>query len=217
MKQFRIRPFTAPDRPAIRRIAWETGDSGNPPHQWFGDPELFADLITRYYTDLEPQSAWVLECDGRITGYLTGCTDTHQFLRAMGRHILPRAIFSALRRRLFLDERTRRWIRLNLPLWLNPRTRRHLPLATHPAHLHINLLPEARGENAGRELLELYLEKIPRSKIPGIHASTREDNMCASRFFEKMSFQRLSRQPLMRIVPGPSGLLYSSIFGRLLT
>src|SRR6478672_1204441 len=36
------------------------------------DRELFADYLTAYYTDWEPESAFVLLIDGEIRGYLLG-------------------------------------------------------------------------------------------------------------------------------------------------
>jgi len=33
---------------------------------------LFADFLTTYYTDWEPESSFVIEIDGEIRGYLLG-------------------------------------------------------------------------------------------------------------------------------------------------
>src|SRR5262245_4028051 len=49
---------------------------GEPIAWLWRDRESFADLITRYYTDREPESIFVAERDGDVLGYLTGCVDS---------------------------------------------------------------------------------------------------------------------------------------------
>src|SRR5438105_3518657 len=69
---FSIRKYRASDRTAVRRLCCETGFLGNPIDPVFEDRELFADFLTAYYTDWEPESALVLEIAGEIKGYLLG-------------------------------------------------------------------------------------------------------------------------------------------------
>ncbi|MGQ9662596.1 MAG: GNAT family acetyltransferase [Kiritimatiellia bacterium] len=71
--RFVIRPFEPPDRDAVRRICADTGFLGEPIDPIFEDRELFADFLTGYHLDWEPESAFVLEMDGRVAGYLLGC------------------------------------------------------------------------------------------------------------------------------------------------
>src|SRR3954464_3696784 len=72
-RQFEIRPFNpATDRARVRELCCETGFLGKPIDPVFEDRELFADYLTGYYTDWEPESAWVLVVNGDIRGYLMG-------------------------------------------------------------------------------------------------------------------------------------------------
>src|SRR5512146_685318 len=68
-----IRLFKPSDREAVRHICCENGYLGKSVDPLFQDRELFADYLTKYYTDLEPESTVVLEKDGKITGYVMGC------------------------------------------------------------------------------------------------------------------------------------------------
>ena len=45
---------------------------GEPIDPVYEDRQLFADFLTTYYTDQEPESSFVLEIDGEIRGYLLG-------------------------------------------------------------------------------------------------------------------------------------------------
>ncbi|HYR57395.1 MAG TPA: hypothetical protein VEO95_02150, partial [Chthoniobacteraceae bacterium] len=71
-KQLTIRRYRPGDRARIRALCCETGFLGNPIDPVFEDRELFADYLTAYYTDWEPESAFVLLVNGDIRGYLLG-------------------------------------------------------------------------------------------------------------------------------------------------
>ena len=58
-----FRKYRPSDRAAVRRLCCETGFIGNPIDPVFEDRELFADFLTAYYTDFEPESAFVVEMD----------------------------------------------------------------------------------------------------------------------------------------------------------
>src|SRR6201996_9450661 len=67
-----IRPYRSGDRAAIRSICADTGFLGQPIAPVFEDRELFADYLTGYYTDGEPESTFVCEIDGEVKGYVMG-------------------------------------------------------------------------------------------------------------------------------------------------
>src|SRR3989442_159990 len=68
-----VRLYEPRDRAAVREICCDTADSGEPVETFFPDREGFADVLTRYYTDLN------LRPDGRGQG--TGRQLMEQFLR----------------------------------------------------------------------------------------------------------------------------------------
>src|SRR5271170_3401678 len=70
--QHLIRPYRPDDRPTLRAICADTGFLGQPIDPVFEDRELFADYLTSYYTDAEPESTYVCELDGQVKGYLMG-------------------------------------------------------------------------------------------------------------------------------------------------
>jgi ABC-type branched-subunit amino acid transport system ATPase component len=67
-----VRKFEPRDREAVRCLCCQTGFLGKPIDPVFEDRELFADYLTSYYTDAEPESCFVLEHNGRVVGYLLG-------------------------------------------------------------------------------------------------------------------------------------------------
>ena len=71
-RPFNIRSYRSTDREAVRRLCCQTGFLGEPIDPVYEDRELFADFLTTYYTDHEPESSFVLEVDGELRGYLLG-------------------------------------------------------------------------------------------------------------------------------------------------
>ena len=67
-----VRPYRPEDRPLLRAICADTGFLGRPIDPVFEDRELFADYLTGYYTDVEPESTFVCELNGEVKGYLMG-------------------------------------------------------------------------------------------------------------------------------------------------
>jgi ribosomal protein S18 acetylase RimI-like enzyme len=201
-----VRPYEPPDRAAVREICRATAYGGKP----LLDPRLFTELMTRYYTDFAPEGLWVAERKGRVVGYLAGCFDEARLRRAMVRRIVPRAVAAALARGLLL--RPELWQLLSaLPRFLAAeRHAREADLSGYPAHLHINLMPAARGRGLGERLMAQLCAEAARRGLPGVHATVLAENRPARRFFEQLGFTALVRRPVFR-PPGRRGRLEEKI------
>lgn len=204
-----VRPYEARDRAAVREICCDTADCGRPMESFFPDREALADLITRYYTDFEPQSSFVAEQAGRVVGYLTGCLDTARFRRVMALRIVLPALVKAIGRGTLWHLQVRALLRANIGLWLGGALRSGVPLAAYPAHLHINLRAECRGRNVGQELMTRWLALAAGR---GMHAGVNADNEGGRRFFEAMGFRLLGRETRMRM-PGDGRLVETLLYG----
>src|SRR3954452_14509188 len=65
-----IRPYEPRDRAAVREVCRATAYEGD--GAALLDPNLFADLMTRAWTDFGAGPLWVVENDGAVQGYLAG-------------------------------------------------------------------------------------------------------------------------------------------------
>ncbi len=211
-----IRPFRAADREAVRTICCETADAGRPLEPGFFDRELVADLVTRYYTDFEPESAWVTEAGGRVAGYLTGARDTRRFRRVWALRIAPPALARAVARGFLFRRSSWQWIAGLLRCARAQQAAAPPILGAYPAHLHIDLLDEARGRGAGGSLMRTFLEYLAGRGIPGVHARVRADNAPGRAFFERMGFAPVAAVPNFR--GGSGGLQHGEtiIYGHLI-
>lgn len=182
-----IRPYQPGDRAAVREICCRTAFRNRGAASVFRDTDLFADYFTRYYTDVEPESAWVAERDGRVVAYLTGCLETRRFVRVMARRIVPpvlaRALWRAATGRYRRDPRSRALLRwLFLKSW---REAPSLPAEASAAHHHCNILPEGYGHRLFTRLGIVFLDAL----------ETRGVSHVSGRFFEH------------RRAPGPHSII----------
>jgi len=154
-KQLEIRKFQPADRARVRELCCETGFLGNPIDPVFEDRELFADYLTAYYTDWEPESSFVLLVNGEIRGYLMGsrlpfrqqCYAFYQNISLFLRGTLRYPRYNAASKK-FVQ-------------WILRTAWREVPAAPRrTAHFHINLLPDARQLAASRALTDSYLKYL---------------------------------------------------------
>jgi GNAT superfamily N-acetyltransferase len=189
-----IRPYQPEDRAALHAIAADTAFFGEPVEGYFEDRRLFLDSFYAYYTDLEPEHAWVACADEMVVGFLTGSTDTRRQHRRTEREILPAVLVRFLFGHYQLGPLGRRYI------WglLTSALRREYPrvdLRAYPAHLHINVAAPWRGCGLGYHLMASYLEQLAALRVPGVHLATTSLNEAACRLYEKMGFRLLDARP----------------------
>lgn len=163
---------TAADWQAVRSLCCRTGDNGNPiDHaRW----PLFAALWVGPYQRLAPGWTYVAERAGRVVGYLTGCPDTAAFRRARRfRVTLPLLLGIAVRRYAWTAD-ARRLARLVLRRVRGVEARLGPALPpdfgrAYPAHLHMNVEADCRGQGIGATLIERYARDLAEAGVTGVH------------------------------------------------
>jgi hypothetical protein len=154
-RAYTIRGYQASDRDAVRELCCRTGFLGNPVDPVYEDRELFADFLTTYYTDHEPESFFVLEVDGELKGYLLGSRKPllNQLYSFQQNIVL---FLRALLRYPRYKRCSRRFIR-----WMIMNGWREVPVApARRPHLPITQLPEARKMSTTRALMSAYLSYL---------------------------------------------------------
>ncbi len=193
-EEFTIRNYRASDRAAVRRLCCQTGFLGEPIDPVYEDRELFADFLTTYYTDHEPESSFVIEKDGELHGYLLGCRKSlrnqvyslYQNIVLFGRALLryPR-----------YHERSRRFI-----LWILMNGWREVPAAPRRTpHFHINLLPDARKMSTTRSLLSAYFSYLHRCGEKAVFGQiVTFESRRGERMFERYGFKVMNRAEITK-------------------
>lgn len=154
-KHFEIRKYQPADRARVRELCCETGFLGNPIDPVFEDRELFADYLTAYYTDWEPESSFVLLVNGGIRGYLLGSRRPlrQQIYNAINNAVL--AVRGALHFPRY-NAASKKFVR-----WILTQAWKEVPQAPRKtAHFHINLLADARSVPFTRAIMDAYLKYL---------------------------------------------------------
>jgi ribosomal protein S18 acetylase RimI-like enzyme len=186
---FTIRSYRPSDRAAVRQLCCETGFLGEPIDPVYSDREMFADFLTTYYTDWEPESSFVVESDGQICGYLLGSrkpllNQLYAFWQNVS--LFCKVLFRYPR----YNERSRRFIR-----WTVTNGWREVPARPRRvAHFHINLLPEARKMSTTRALMSAYLSYLYRCGERRVYGQiVTFESRRGEKMFERYGFNVMNR------------------------
>ncbi|MCX6957765.1 MAG: GNAT family N-acetyltransferase [Verrucomicrobiae bacterium] len=189
-----IRRYQAADRARVRELCCQTGFLGQDIAPVFEDRELFADYLTRYYTDIEPESSFVLEQEGVIKGYLLGshlpfrqqwfnfANNIKLFCRGMSHY--PS-----------YNKATRNFIG-----WILRNSWREVPAAPRKsAHFHFNILPEAQGLAHSTALMNAYLDYLRSKGVESVYGQVVTfETRRGARVFERYGFQVLERREITK-------------------
>ena len=193
-KPFVIRSYQPSDRDAVRRLCCETGFLGEPIDPVYEDRELFADFLTTYYTDHEPESSFVIEIDGVLRGYLLGCrrpllNQLYSFYQNICLSL--RAILRYPR----YNENSRGFIR-----WLVMNGWREVPAAPRRTpHFHINLLPDARKIATTRALFSAYFGYLYQRGEKRVYGQiVTFESRRGEKMFERYGFRVLNRAEITK-------------------
>lgn len=182
------RPYEPADRAAVRHICNETGHLGDPIDPYFSDREVFADLHSLYYTDVENDSSFVIEDDGDVIGYLLGCLDSGRYRAWVKSNLEPHILKRGLTRGVLVRPGTAPLVWRFALDWLREKPHFGNAGADYPAHLHINLLPAGRKRGLGGLLIENYFELLRAKDLPGVFLETTAENANAVAFFASQGF-----------------------------
>jgi hypothetical protein len=184
-----IRNYESRDREGVRRLCCQTGFLGKPIDPVFEDRELFADYLTSYYTDREPESSFVLEQDGVVKGYLLG--SRHPLRQQWHDFWLN---FSLVARGVSRYRSYRKESR-DFIGWILRNSWREVPAAPRRiAHFHINCLPEAQSVASTREIINRYLEYLRDAGEKAVFGQmVTFDSRRGSPIFERYGFKVLNK------------------------
>lgn len=189
-----IRGYRASDRETIRQMCCETGFLGNPIDPVFEDREIFADYLTSYYTDIEPESAFVVVQDGEVRGYLLGSRRPfrQQMFNAVSNlRLLLKGVFRYAR----YNAASKKFVR-----WILTQAWREVPAAPRRiAHFHFNVMPDARQLATARALTHAYFEHLRAHGEKQVYGQivVFEDRRGAA-MFERYGFKVLNKREITK-------------------
>jgi len=203
-----VRFYQPGDRAVVRRICADTGFLSNPIDPLFEDRELFADYLTRYYTDIEPESSLVCVVDGEIKGYLMGCRHHRRKAVFDFFHNIRLGVLGAWRY-VFrpYNAASRRYVG-----WVLKQGRRETPVTPqNMPHFHINLLADARNIANSRGLIETFLRYLHENGEKSVYGQmVAFENRRTERMFARYGFRVIGQVEVTKyrgLFPGKVFLL----------
>ena len=197
-----VRPATPADHDQIARICRLTGAQGDDATGMFADDAALSDVYATPYLHGPGGFCLVWEADGGARGYVLGTADTAAFQEwfvdvwwpQVGPRHRPSTAGDA-------------WL---LPSAADPGRMLIPQLADHPAHLHIDLLPDQQGRGAGRALIEAACALLAAQGVRGVHLVAERANAGAQAFYPRVGFDVLDGDDATvtfgRRLAGPSRL-----------
>jgi ribosomal protein S18 acetylase RimI-like enzyme len=184
-----VRPYRPDDLDALYRVCLETGDAGRDATALHRDPTLLGHVYAAPYGLFEPELAFVLEDDDGVGGYVLGALDTTAFDARLDAEWWP-----ALRSRYppppadARDTPDGRLIRMIH----RPHRRDPDVLASHPSHLHIDLVARCQRRGDGARLMTTLLDALRAAGSPGVHLGVSTRNERAVGFYRHLGFDELT-------------------------
>jgi ribosomal protein S18 acetylase RimI-like enzyme len=201
---FNIREACASDENRISDICVRTSDAGNDGRKNYSDPEYPGLIWAVPYLRFAPAFARVLTCNEAVVGYAIGTPDTVAFANQLKARWWPdqRSRYAQRKAQTADDAYVLNYMSHpeELPAWI----------ASHfPAHVHINLLPQAQGHGMGRILLEEVLSSLRDAGASGVHLGINSRNEAVTDFYRKLGFDEIARLPSIVMAKSLDATLHS--------
>ena len=168
-----IRPYEEKDKENVRYICLNSDG----PCDADEDGQFF--LLTTYcdyYIEKEPYNCFVLADEqDKAVGYILCAEDFDPFWETFLREFKPRLAHDPVSME-YADESTELHRQLK---------------NEYPAHLHIDLLPEAQGKGYGPKLMETLFAHLRKKNCRGIMWCVWKHNHGAQRFYDRQGFERI--------------------------
>jgi ribosomal protein S18 acetylase RimI-like enzyme len=213
MTDLEIRPYRSTDRAAVAAVCVRTAAAGGDARGVYSDDLLMPDVYALPYVDHAPQAAFVVVDhdaaprepghedgvldvgDGRVVGYVIAAPDTREFVRwweaewtpgFVERHQAPGSPTSATPSYTEADLLRDGADPARMMRGITP-----AELVDYPAHLHIDLLPEAQRRGLGRRLVDVLCAALADQGVPGVHLGYDPGNTSARAFYDRLGFVEL--------------------------
>ncbi len=183
-----IRQARVGDEEALYQICLKTAKAGKDASEVYSDPHYPGLLYVIPYVKFEPELAFVLSCDDKVLGYCVATSNTRQFEQTLATQWWPNL------QQQYLDRKEEKpFDNKVLGQIRHPSTASEQLVSDWPAHLHINLLPEAQSGGYGSRLIEAVINALKDKNVPGVHLGVNLQNEQVCGFYQKQGFTHIIR------------------------
>lgn len=171
-----IRNLRAEDKPALRNICYVTSSGFESPRA----KEALYTMYCDYYVDRARETSFLAEDeDGKILGYIFCAPDGETYEREFNKFYAPKLKKVSLFR----------WILNKINAKLESGVAKK-----YPAHLHIDILPEAQRMGLGTKLVDELFRELRARNVSGVYLCCGADNAKGIGFYRKYGFKEYSNR-----------------------
>ena len=181
--KLKIRRYKKADLDFLYQICLRTGDNGKDATRCYNDKKLIGHIYSAPYAIFEPELCFILSMDSNPCGYILGTKNTIRFQKW-----LKNKWYFKLQKSysMPLNEDNSRDANLIRQLYAQQDNREEFE--NYPAHLHIDILPNAQRRGYGRKLIIAFLKELIYQKVKGVHLIVSKKNINAINFYQKVGF-----------------------------
>ena len=184
----KIRPYQSSDLERLYHICLLTCDNGKDGSHLYSDPKLIGYMYAAPYAIFEPELCFVLANDAdKAVGYILGTKDSAEFGQRCEKEWFPpiceqfpllaqddQSAEAEIIRTIHRGHEKENW------------------LPNHPAHLHIDILPEGQSGGWGLKLMETFWAKLRELNVPGVFLGVSKQNENAVGFYRHIGYEEMS-------------------------
>ncbi len=179
-----IRPYRPSDRADVFDVCVRTGKGGLDATGLYSTDDLLPDIYALPYVDHEPELAFVADNGERVVGYVIATADTRAFAEWFAEFWWPTVAAKYTNSNSAAERPFLNGAEDTSGMLIDE-------VDEYPAHLHIDLLPEAQGQGLGRQLVDALRLALADRGIPGLHLTMGADNANAGAFYDRLGFVKL--------------------------
>ncbi|MCF4099287.1 GNAT family N-acetyltransferase [Maritalea mediterranea] len=183
----RVRTATLEDEAAISHICVCTADSGGDARALYSRHDLPGLIWAVPYLHYNPSHCFVVDDGSAVLGYIVTVANTRAYEAWQHDHWWP-AVEEKLRTFTPQSEADSNFLKALA------HNQKPAPAFAddYPAHLHINLLPQAQGGGFGGKLMHAALDRLRADGVSGIHLGVNRENHRAIGFYKAMGFEQVA-------------------------
>lgn len=170
-----IRKYNPKDRERIRHICHATATDKT----FIENKDLVCALYAEYYCDYEPDNVFVLANDNdEAVGYILCAENYKQYIKNFKKYKLND-----------IKKLSKPHYRLQKLSFIMDR----INGKKYPAHLHIDILPEAQRGGWGTKLVDTLINHLQQKGVKGVCLGVGADNEMGINFYKKYGFHQVRK------------------------